>query len=312
MATLHPLRGTLPTAHPAQFALAWAGMLVATLPPIVVALLTGQAPSWWSWPQLGLLLLLAGLTRLWSPLRPLFGPTLAWLALVVGLGASSLILHSESVGAWAQTAPWGLTLLAWTLSRLVPVLLVALTLLGSGLGRKDLFLGVGDLQAPVQPNRLLPQARPWRREAREFLFWLSVVTIVFLAVTLRPDLSLLPQALVHLPLIVLAAAVNAASEEVIFRSVLLRRLAPVVGQRPALWLQAVGFGLGHYYSQPSGPIGVLLAGFLGWFAGKSVLETRGLAIAVLIHVVLDVIILVFAALSGVPLVQPAGTPAPPA
>jgi hypothetical protein len=39
-------------------------------------------------------------------------------------------------------------------------------------------------------------------------------------------------------------------------------------------------------------VGVVLAGFLGWFLAKSVLETRGIGLAWFIHFVLDVIIFV--------------------
>ncbi len=67
------------------------------------------------------------------------------------------------------------------------------------------------------------------------------------------------------------------------------QLVPALGPQQALWLQATFFGLVHWAGNPSGPLGVLLAGFLGWFLGKSVLETRGLAIAVTSHCLLNTI-----------------------
>ena len=63
----------------------------------------------------------------------------------------------------------------------------------------------------------------------------------------------------------------------------------------AALLTAVLFGLGHYYGQPSGPIGVLMAGFAGWIWAKSMIETRGSAWAFLIHMVQDIVIFSFLA-----------------
>lgn len=56
------------------------------------------------------------------------------------------------------------------------------------------------------------------------------------------------------------------------------------------------FGLGHYYGYPSGVLGVLLSSFLGWFLGKSLLETKGFFWAWLIHFVPDVFIFIFLAI----------------
>ena len=52
-------------------------------------------------------------------------------------------------------------------------------------------------------------------------------------------------------------------------------------------------GEGHYYGVPYGVVGVLLAGFLGWFLGKSMQETGGFVWAWLIHFLQDVIIFTF-------------------
>ena len=52
------------------------------------------------------------------------------------------------------------------------------------------------------------------------------------------------------------------------------------------------FGSAHHFGTPGGPVGVVLAGFLGWFLAKSVVETRGIGLAWSVHFVLDVIIFV--------------------
>jgi len=64
-------------------------------------------------------------------------------------------------------------------------------------------------------------------------------------------------------------------------------------------LMAAYFGIGHFYGIPYGVIGVLMAGFLGWFLGKSMLETRGLGWAWFIHFWQDVLIFAFLAIGSI-------------
>jgi len=66
-----------------------------------------------------------------------------------------------------------------------------------------------------------------------------------------------------------------------------------VGREQALWLTSFFFGVGHYYGVPYGVVGVLLAGFLGWFLGKNMVETGRVAWAWFIHFLQDVIIFTF-------------------
>jgi hypothetical protein len=51
------------------------------------------------------------------------------------------------------------------------------------------------------------------------------------------------------------------------------------------------FGLPHYFGTPSGVIGVLMAGFLGWLLAMSLVETQGIFLAWAIHFVQDVVII---------------------
>jgi membrane protease YdiL (CAAX protease family) len=72
-------------------------------------------------------------------------------------------------------------------------------------------------------------------------------------------------------------AINALSEEVRFRCVLLARLVPVLGGEAAIWMTALAFGLAHWYGgNPSGPSGVAMTTAAGLIWAKSMLETRGL------------------------------------
>jgi hypothetical protein len=100
--------------------------------------------------------------------------------------------------------------------------------------------------------------------------------ISFLVVAGRPPLDIVIRAIPFIPAILLAAALNAFSEEMTFKASFLSVLEGPAGRSQSLLLMAAFFGIGHYYGVPYGIIGVLMATFLGWLLGKSMLETRGL------------------------------------
>ena len=70
---------------------------------------------------------------------------------------------------------------------------------------------------------------------------------------------------------------------VIFKNILKDRTIPLVS--------AIIFGTVHYWGNPGGLLGLIVAGFLGWFLTKSILETKGIFWAWFIHFLQDVIIL---------------------
>jgi hypothetical protein len=73
----------------------------------------------------------------------------------------------------------------------------------------------------------------------------------------------------------------------------LTTLPALFGKVQALLMTAVYFGLEHYYGNPPALSGVLLATFLGYLLGKSMLETGGSRWAWLIHWLQDIIIFSF-------------------
>jgi membrane protease YdiL (CAAX protease family) len=115
---------------------------------------------------------------------------------------------------------------------------------------------------------------------------------------LVPEIPL--QALPLLPTVLLFAALNALYEEVVYKAAPLSQLEPNFGKHPALWLTALMFGLGHFtesYFLPG--MSIVLPAFLGYMMSKSILETRGLVWAWIIHFGLDVVIFSFLAFAAV-------------
>ena len=92
------------------------------------------------------------------------------------------------------------------------------------------------------------------------------------------------------PLVILFAATNAWTEEILSRFVI---VAGLFGKmRPTLicWISAVIFGIPHFLGTPNGVFGVLMSGLLGWLLAKSVIETKSLGWALFIHFLQDIVI----------------------
>lgn len=167
--------------------------------------------------------------------------------------------------------------------------------------RQAFFLTRGDLSAPVEPVKWLgiKAGERWNTTGRNFAFILSLGTLAFLVIAGRPPLDIVARALPFLPAILFAAAVNAFNEEMTYKASFLAVLEDVVGKQPALWMMAAFFGIWHFYGIPYGIVGVILATFLGWLLGKSMLETRGLFWAWFLHFLQDIWIFAFLAIGSI-------------
>jgi membrane protease YdiL (CAAX protease family) len=278
-------------------ALAWNVILILTAPQIIyrlfVTLRPGEhvSPIWLALIQVGVLGVLIVLTWVWPILKPLRGFLLALFALWVGLFfILPFIRDNVAWSNWKQSVSWGIAQVAARLEvHLVLTGLMALTLIGSGIGRRELFLVRGNLSAPASPAHFIQGNRfmPWNKVV---IGWLPYYIFFFLGIELimvRPDMSKIPQALSYLPAIIIMAAINAFGEEFQFRSMVLARLEAVLGSQQAIPIAAGLFGLMHYFGVPGTLPGVLLAGYLGWVTAKSMIETRSIVWAFLIHFIGD-------------------------
>jgi membrane protease YdiL (CAAX protease family) len=91
---------------------------------------------------------------------------------------------------------------------------------------------------------------------------------------------------------------NAFGEEMAFRAGPLSQLWRINGPKQAVWLTGVWFGLGHYYGGiPSGEIGAVLSGLVGVLFGKAMVETKGMGLPILMHLLLDAAIYAFLAMT---------------
>jgi len=93
-----------------------------------------------------------------------------------------------------------------------------------------------------------------------------------------------------LPLVILFAATNAWSEEMVSRFVIVAGLFGKIRPTVICWISAIIFGIPHFLGTPSGLSGVVMSGLLGWLLAKSVIETKSLGWALFIHFLQDMAI----------------------
>lgn len=154
------------------------------------------------------------------------------------------------------------------------------------------YLRFGDLASLAQPVKLLGirSGDNWYKTGASYLIVITLATTAFMYAGLGDKLnwSLLPG---MLPWVLLFSLTNSFSEEMITRFAIVGMLDGVVAPVRIMWAAAAVFGTVHYFGAPGGPVGVLMAGFLGWLLAKSVIETKGMGIAWLVHFVQDVVII---------------------
>ena len=244
-----------------------------------------------------------GLTFVWKAIRPLR----AFFGLFIVLLAAQWLVYTRVDAlpfyrAWIKNPSFSVYMLAEEGLNLMVTLAVIAYLFILLKKRTAFFLTMGDLAAPVQePIKWLgiKTGDKWNAVAPIATVCISLGTLVFLVLAGKPSLSSLARVLPFLPAVLLAAVVNAFTEEMTIKASFLSLLKDVAGKQQSLLLMAAYFGILHFYGVPYGITGVIMATFLGWFLGKSMLETRGLFWAWFIHFWQDVLIFIFLAIGFV-------------
>ena len=284
---------------------AWVFMLMASgLPTIILKEIIGQnVQNEWRILSAGIVMF-SGLllTFVWRPiraLRPFF-----ILFIILNIAEWLIYVKVSNLPIWKnwQSDPsFNVSMLATQFLRMLITLMVIAAMFILKQKPASFFLVKGDTSAAVEPVKWMGvnEGERWNRFGRNLSVMITLGTLTFLIVAGRPSLDIAIRALPFLPAILLAAAMNAFSEEMTYKASFLSVLEDVVGSRQALWLMAAYFGIGHFYGVPYGMIGVLMAGFLGWLLGKSMLETRGLFWAWFIHFWQDVMIFIFLAIGSI-------------
>jgi hypothetical protein len=196
---------------------------------------------------------------------------------------------------WQHSVPWVARGVVVQASLFLPTLL--LVVLGPGrLGRTALRLRAGDDRARAGAGIYTAGTRPaWCRLGTFWAVGITAGTATAMWFALGAKAGDATVLLWALPVIAVLAATNTLNEEFGYRNVPLAVLPPVIGTRGALGATGLLFGLAHYYGNPPGASGVLLAAYLGVLLAKSMVETGGSKWAWIIHWLQDVVIFSFLA-----------------
>ena len=154
----------------------------------------------------------------------------------------------------------------------------------------------GNLSADILPEPFMgiqpKESENWIHLGRNFSVIISSVTTIVIYFQLIGGNGISIQTMVSmLPFSIVFALSNSFVEESITRLGVVVVLKDAVKDRTIPFVSALLFGSVHYWGNPGGILGVLVAAFLGWFLTKSILETKGIFWAWWIHFLQDVIII---------------------
>mgnify|MGYP000843920653 CR=1 FL=1 len=166
-----------------------------------------------------------------------------------------------------------------------------------GVKRKQFreYFKKGNVSAEILPEPIVginpKPTENWYHFGRNFAVIISLVTAVIIYFQLlwqnETSIGNMPSIL---PFSIIFALSNAFVEESITRLGVVVVLKGRLRDKTIPLVSALIFGTVHYWGNPGGIAGVIVAGFLGWFLAKSILETRGIFWAWFIHFLQDVII----------------------
>lgn len=287
-----------------SIAIAWVvTLLVSSLGDILWFELAGAVPSWLFWAKASLLGMLILLSWLWKPIKDLRPFFVVLLAITLLMKANTWLLHLPAWLTWQSQQSFTVAALTIQLFEMgIALLLIGLLFLLKR-RRQRFFLVRGDMNAMAEPVKWLGQKSPSPLWSFGLVFTLVVIVGQFFMfiLPLSPTLGTLRHLMPLIPAILLLAAANGFSEEVILRAAPMSTVYEVVGKSNAIWMAAVLFGLSHYIGGvPSGVLGVLITAFLGWFFGKCMLDSRGFFWPWLFHSLQDILpftLMVWAAIS---------------
>jgi len=215
--------------------------------------------------------------------------SVAGIALAV-IGTAALLGLTQAIGQ--QTAEeLGRYLLYQVAGLAVAALVVGGVVLLTG--RRPAFLRWGRLAAPARPIPVLgiKPTETWRTVGITFAVIISAVTAVFLFLGYRSQVGGVGWSswLLALAVAVPLSLTNALTEELITRWAIVESMhGPWARYAPGV--SALVFGSVHWFGIPGGPVGALMAGFLGWLLARSIQDTRGIGWAWIIHVCQDILI----------------------
>ncbi|WP_333693634.1 CPBP family intramembrane glutamic endopeptidase [Flavobacterium sp.] len=173
---------------------------------------------------------------------------------------------------------------------LIAIVFIALFLCKNPASKE--FFQIGELSSIAEKEKWIGinGNSTWLKNGLQLLFFISLATGIFVGLGVMNSGSISNFQLSFIPFILLFSLTNSFAEEIIFRYAIIAGLEDYYPKGLILITSAILFGIPHFFGNPSGIVGVIMSGLLGYILCKATLETRGLSIAWGIHFVQDIII----------------------
>ena len=156
----------------------------------------------------------------------------------------------------------------------------------------QLFLSIGDISANAEPVYWfgIEDNKTWIFVGLYLCALITMGTLSFVYIQFKNSKIKLQELVPFIAWIIIFSLANSLSEEIIYRLGIIVPLFNHISTTEVIWLSAIIFGLVHFGGMPHGLIGMFMAGFLGWFLAKAVIETEGIFWAWFIHFIQDIVI----------------------
>jgi membrane protease YdiL (CAAX protease family) len=277
-------------------------LLVSDLPNVIWRWFEPE-PGWLYWAKLAVLAVFLLVCLAIKRLRPLWKYAVILLTFFLANRFSGWIGTSMLWVKWfgGENAPYAPTWWGKQLTQVIFTLIVLAVTWVLLRRRQAFFLGMGQLNAELEPVRWLGirMGQRWTTFGWIFAGCFAAGTTLFVVLAYGRFLHAFGRIVPLLPLAVVFAAINAFTEEFTYRAPLLGATHGILGKPAALAISALFFGFAHtLYGTPNGLPGFLMTALVGYLFGKSMLETRGAFWALFTHMLADIPIFVLYALAS--------------
>jgi membrane protease YdiL (CAAX protease family) len=215
--------------------------------------------------------------------------------LSAGLGILYLLIVSAFLIGLGMSLPFtGFAKMAVYEGIIACVSILLIVLVRIAKRRPLLFLKPGEIAAPGKRMRifLVKEGSSWRTTGLSLLVTVTVFLGIFMLMGMKQmnrEFSL-SAFFANIPFIIIFAVFNAWSEEIFYRLVPAEFFSRFNNEKIYPVISGLIFGAAHWWGSPGGPIGIVMAGLLGWILARSVLETKGIFWALIIHLAQDLVI----------------------